>query len=307
MSPTCTVRSPASTSNLGPGFDFLGLALDLDLEVEWLGESNAGRHAFDSLEGTAEEWPREENLLFRAFDAALVHYGREPRTGIFRAGSRIPLCRGLGSSGAAVAAGLLLGAAVAEVEIPDRDQLAKLGLQLEGHPDNSTASLIGGCTLAVPIGRDELRIVRHPLCERLVFGVVWPDSTLATERARSALPREIPFADAVENPRRLALLLEGLRLGDGELIRLGSEDRLHSAYRLPLIPGAAEAIEAAREAGAWTTTISGSGSALIAIADDPRIATEAARAIAKTLLTKNRWVEQRVLGARMEGADVRRS
>jgi len=304
MPPTWTVHAPASTSNLGPGFDFLGLALDLDLEVSWLGFAEGVEHRSERLEGTAAEWPPAGNLFLRAFDAALDLHRAERRPGRFAVTSAIPLCRGLGSSGAAVAAGLLLGSAVAGVGAPDRHALAELGLALEGHPDNSTATLLGGCTLAVPLSPRELRIVSHPLSERLAFSVVWPAATLSTEKARAALPVAVPFADAVENPRRLALLLEGLRLGDADLLRLGGEDRLHVAHRLPLIRGGEAALDAAREAGAWMATISGSGSALIAIHDDQRVAARIADALADALLAENPWVERRVLRARREGARV---
>lgn len=304
MSPTWMVHAPASTSNLGPGFDFLGLALDLDLEVELLGFAEGPGHRFERLDGTSAEWPREENLLFRAFDAAVEFHSGERRAYRFAVASEIPLCRGLGSSGAAVAAGLLLGTAVASGDDPDRHALAELGLVIEGHPDNSTATLLGGCTLAVPVGPRDLCIVSHPLSERLVFSVVWPEATLSTEKAREVLPKVVPFAAAVENPRRLALLLEGLRRGDAELVRLGGEDRLHFAHRLALIPGGAAAIAAAREAGAWMATISGSGSALVAVHDDERIATEVADALADALLQENAWVERRVLRARPDGARI---
>jgi len=109
----------------------------------------------------------------------------------------------------------------------------------------------------------------------LGFAVAWSDATLATERARSVLPASVPFADAVENPRRLAMLLEGLRTGDPELLRIGSADRLHHRHRLALIPGGAEALAAADAAGAWCTAINGSGSSLLAIgpaAEAPRLA-----------------------------------
>jgi len=99
---------------------------------------------------------------------------------------------------------------------------------------------------------------------------------LPTHAARSVLPAEVPFADAVENPRRLALLLEGLRTADPELLALGSQDRLHVRHRLPLIPGGAAALEAARESGAWMSTISGSGSGLVAVGPKERIAAVAA-------------------------------
>lgn len=264
------VRVPCSTSNLGPGFDFLGLALSLELRVRMrAGRAGAG-HELARLSGTAVDWPRgPENLLLRAFDLARERLGAARRRMIFEVDSEIPLARGLGSSGAAIAAGLLLGAHGAPREAGLAELLA-LGLELEGHPDNSSAALAGGCTLAVPRPGGGVVLVRQELSPELGFVLAWPEAQLATRRAREVLPREVSFADAVENPRRLALLLEGLRRADPELLRLGCDDRLHVRYRLPLIPGGEPALRAALDAGAWAATISGSGSALIAITSRDR-------------------------------------
>ncbi len=263
--PTLEVIVPASTSNLGPGFDFLGLALSLPLRVRAAIDSAAKSDAFGALEGTAENWPRSsDNLLLRAFDLARDRSKLDVAPLRFDVHSEIPLARGLGSSGAAVAAGLLLANALAP-HAASLDDLVAWGLELEGHPDNSTAALIGGCTLSVPIDRGRVRVVEQPLSGALGFVLAWPASPLPTSAARGVLPTSVPMSDAIENPRRLALLLEGLRTADPELLRLGSEDRLHVRHRLPMIPGGARAIDAALARGAWLATISGSGSALIAI------------------------------------------
>lgn len=263
--PRLRVRVPCSTSNLGPGFDFMGLALSLELEVELLVRPDHSAHEFDALEGLAADWPREGNSLPAAFDHALRELGVPVPACSFRVRSEIPLARGLGSSGAATAAGLLLAVALAPRAV-DEALLVRWGNALEGHPDNATASLLGGCTLAVPHSRG-VEVIRQAVHPDLVFPVAWPAVRLCTADARSVLPATVSFADAVENPRRLALLLEGLRRADPDLCRLGIEDRLHAAYRLPLVPGAADALVAARDAGAFAATISGSGSGLIAISD----------------------------------------
>jgi homoserine kinase len=270
---------PASTSNLGPGFDFLGLALSLHLEASCVGPSSSGSHELARLEGTAEAWPRDrENSLLRAFDLAASRLGLENRGFRFEARSEIPIARGLGSSGAAVAAGLRLASAISPRQA-SLDELLLWGLEIEGHPDNVCAALLGGCTLSVPVPGHGLRIVRQDVHPDLAFALAWPSQGLPTKAARAALPAQVPFADAAENPRRLALLLEGLRTADPELLARGSEDRLHVPYRLKLIPGAAAALEAARKAGAWLATISGSGSGLVAIGAEDRVDSIAAAMI----------------------------
>ncbi|MCP3914682.1 MAG: homoserine kinase [bacterium] len=265
-----TVHVPCSTSNLGPGFDLLGLALSLHLEIE-AREAPGGEHRIVEATGEALAWPRaQDNLVLRAFDEGRRRLGAEPCGLHVRAHSAIPLMRGLGSSGAAIAAGLLLAQATtggAENEVPR--ELLRAGCDLDGHPDNSTASLLGGCTLALPTA-DGLEVVRQPLDASIGIAVAWPSSRVPTARARAVLPASVAFEDAVENPRRLAVLLEGLRTGNGELLALGAEDRLHVRYRLPLIPGATDALAAARDAGAWLATISGSGSTLLALAPHER-------------------------------------
>lgn len=264
------VRVPCSTSNLGPGFDCLGLALSLFLEVELELHPSGGCTLLGRLEDEAAAWPREQNLLLRAFEVGARALALDAPAGTFHARSQIPLARGLGSSGAAVAAGLLLANALAPHPL-DPSELCRLGCELEGHPDNSTASLLGGCTLGVRAG-ERLAVIRPPLHPSLAFAAAWPAAQVPTRRARAVLPARVSFSDAAENPRRLALLLEGLRRADPELLALGEADRLHVPYRLPLIAGAERALAAARAAGAFLATISGSGSALIAITSAARVA-----------------------------------
>jgi homoserine kinase len=268
------VRVPGSTSNLGPGFDLLGLAFDLWLTVE-VRPRRAGGPRLARLEGEATAWPRgAENLLLRAFDATLTELGGDPERFEFDVASEIPVSRGLGSSGAAVVAGLELACVIAGTTLPEGERLRR-ALELEGHPDNVSPALLGGCVLAVPLPGAAPLVVRQALHPSLAFSVAWPAATLPTQLARSLLPTTVSFADARENPRRLALLLEGLRTADPALLAAGGEDRLHARYRLPHIPGGAEALEAAHAAGAWLATISGSGSALVALSSQdhaPRVA-----------------------------------
>ena len=263
---------PCSTSNLGPGFDCAGLALELFLEVR----ARVAPGAVESrlILGSGEErlWPRgPENLLLSGLRHGLEASGASKEIAFeLEVSSAIPTRRGLGSSGAAIVAGLVLGASAGPRSV-SREELLELALALEGHPDNVTAALFGGCVLSLPVAGERTRVVSQSLHEALRHAVAWPHATLETSFARSLLPRTVALADAIENPRRLALLLEGLRSGERDLLELGSEDRLHVRHRLPHIPGGARALDAAREAGAWLATISGSGSALYAISDEAHV------------------------------------
>jgi homoserine kinase len=257
------VRVSASTSNLGPGFDVLGLAIDLWLELRARRAEDGSGVRSVRRTSLAQDWPDADDLTVRAFELAWSRLGGEGPVEL-EADSRIPVSRGLGSSGAAIAAGLLLAEALAP-RPATREQLLDWALELEGHPDNVTPALFGGCAMTARRPGGAPRVVPVPLDPSLGFAVAWPEATLETAFARSLLPREVPHATAVESARRLALVLEGLRSGDGELLAAGNEDALHVPYRLPHIPGGAPALTAAREAGAYLATVSGSGTALFAV------------------------------------------
>lgn len=274
-----SLRVAGSTSNLGPGFDCLGLCLSLPLTVEV--DPTPGGPTVVVRSGEPVDVAPGEDLLVRAFTEGRALAGAPPLAARFAVRSEIPFGRGFGSSGAAVAAGLVLGVRSAGADPAAlRDPLVAAGLALEGHPDNVVAALFGGCTLGVPLAPDEvagpsrapLAVLELPVHPSIGWAVAWPAAPLPTPLARRALPDHVPFADAVENPRRLALLLRGLATGDPALLALGAVDRLHERYRLPLVPGAEAALAAARHAGAFAATISGAGSGLVALG--PRHARE---------------------------------
>lgn len=208
----------------------------------------------------------ERNLLARALRIGLAARGVRHATGRIVATSDIPVSRGLGSSGAATVAGLTLAAAAAGQAL-DRTAELERALTLEGHPDNAGPALFGGL---IAVARGHGDNVPHalalPLSDALSFAFAAPDVEVTTTRARDALPGTVPHAVATRGLGRLAALLRGLETADPALLALGFEDELHVPYRLPLIPRAQQAIDAARSAGAIAVTISGSGSGLIAVA-----------------------------------------
>jgi homoserine kinase len=233
------VRVPASSANLGPGFDVLAAALALHLEVEVLETGTFAVH-------TELDVPRtRENLVVRAFER--LHPADDFE---FRISSAIPLSGGLGSSAAAVLAGLLAADHLFEL---DADVLA-LATELEGHPDNVAAALRGGFVIC---GEDRIHRFDAPLGLEAVLVV--PAEPVATTEARAVLPATVPLGDAAFNVSAAALLALGLAGGDWELIGAGLHDRLHQPYRARLFPRSAALLERAGEFGALGATISGAG------------------------------------------------
>ena len=261
------VRVPASTANLGPGFDTLGMALTLYNEVELTEEGKGGVELLVEGEGkSALEKAGSQNLALRAAQATLSDLGAHPSRLRIRQTNCIPLRRGLGSSAAACLGGIAAAARLAGVELSIDEILAR-ALPFEGHPDNITPALLGGLTVsAVVEGRIVSARVRVP--KRLKAMVVIPTLEIATKRAREVLPQQVPHQDAVFNVNRLALLLAGLTTDRLELLPAGSEDRLHQPYRASLLPGMESILDEGRRAGAHAVFLSGAGSSLLALVSE---------------------------------------
>jgi homoserine kinase len=260
------VRVPATSANLGPGFDALGLALSLhDDVVARVGEDGV---LIDVAGEGADEVPRDEShLLVRTMQAAFEVLGGQPRGIELSCANRIPHGRGLGSSAAAIVAGILLARALVlggDERLPDRDVLA-LATELEGHPDNVAACLLGGLTIAwTDAGRaDAVRLECAPTIQPIAF--IPPDSS-STHAARKLLPDEISHADAAFNAARAALLVAALT-GTTEALLTATEDRLHQGYRAPAMPQTAELIELLRGKGI-AAVVSGAGPTVLALARD---------------------------------------
>ncbi|HTT30691.1 MAG TPA: homoserine kinase [Solirubrobacteraceae bacterium] len=233
------VRVPASSANLGPGFDVLAAALGLHLELEVVETGT-----FDVVTDLDVSRGRD-NLVVRAFERLHPADGFE-----FRIGSDIPLSGGLGSSAAAVVAGLMAADHLFEL---DADVLA-LAADLEGHPDNVAAALKGGFVVC-----DGAEAHRFEPPMGLEAVLVVPDAAVKTAEARAALPHEVPMRDAVFNVAHASMLLLGLASADWDLISAGLRDRLHQPHRAHLYPRSAELLDRARDLGALGATISGAG------------------------------------------------
>jgi homoserine kinase len=275
------VRVPCSTSNLGSGFDTVGLALDRYLRASF---EPGGSHleverrgTLTTLEGDA----LDRDYTASTFLATLAREGITP-SGVLRLDSEIPVARGLGSSAAARVAGhdLARGA----MGLPsDPTASFRTVMEQEGHGDNAAPCALGGLRAIVP-GDGGPRTLALELSSDVGFAYAAPGAGISTAAARAALPKHVAHEVAVACLGRLTALLRGLALGDAELIRAGMQDELHVPHRLPLIPGAFNAIGAGYDAGAWGVTISGSGSGLIALCspDDAHAVAAAMRDIFST-------------------------
>lgn len=260
-----TVRVPASSANLGPGFDALGLALALYDEVDV--EVTAAGLAIEVTGEGAGTVPRDEDhLVVRALRAAIHTLGRPQPPGLaLRCRNAIPHARGLGSSAAAVVAGVAAGYALAGADL-DATERAGRALQLaaafEGHADNAAASLLGGLVLAWSCGGKfhATRLAPHP---DLVPVLLVPATTSATETTRGLLPQRVPLADAAFNAGRAALAVHALTTRP-DLLLAATADRLHQPYRRPAYPATAALVDALRERGV-AAVVSGAGPAVLVL------------------------------------------
>jgi homoserine kinase len=237
------VRAPASSANLGPGFDCMAAAVGLHLQVE---VEETGTFAVRTELPVSRD---RNNLLVRAFER--LHPVDDVT---FTISSTIPLTGGLGSSAAAIVAGLMAADHMYELDA----DLLTLAVELEGHPDNVAAALLGGIVVYT-----DGRAVRFEAPTGLEALAVVPREAVRTAAARAALPAEVPLEDAVFNVGHAALLTLGLARGDWDLLARGLDDRLHQPARAPLFPRSWELARRARELGALGATISGAGPAVL--------------------------------------------
>lgn len=294
------VRVPATSANLGPGFDALGLALGLYNEVE----ARPAATTTVSIEGAgAGRLPtNEKNVVVRAIRLAYEALGRADEGWTVRCVNRIPSARGLGSSAAAWVGGLAAGNALLGSPL-DRAALLRLAARAEGHPDNVAAAVYGGLTVAGGEG-DGVVALTLPVPSSLVWVVLVPDVTSATSDARAVLPATVPRADAVFNVQRVALLLASLQQGRLDTLGAALDDRLHQPYRRRLFPWMPVVAEAARMAGALGCVLSGAGPSLLAITAAADVGRAVAAAMEKALAQAGMRGSSQTLGVDTEGVTV---
>ena len=263
---TLHVQVPATSANLGSGFDAVGIALNyfneiyfteddkefISVEIEGLGKGEIPETFADNMVGQAME------------RAAAYNGGSLPKGGAVKLVNRIPPGRGMGSSSSAIIGGILIGDALTGSKMSREDMLS-LATEIEGHPDNVAPALLGGLTISIMDGGKTMTNV-VPVGDDLSFITVSPDVEVFTEDARAVLPKEIAYKDAVFNVSRVSFLVSSLVTKQYDRLQYGLQDKLHVPYRIGLIPGGESVLKAAEDAGALGATISGSGSTLIAFA-----------------------------------------
>ena len=260
MARSVTVRAPATSANMGPGFDCLGIALDIwnTVRVD-LGE--AGFEIRGLGKGELPSGP--DNLVAQAFRMACEEAGARAPDARFTCTNAIPLGRGLGSSSAAAVAGIVAANVLLDLGM-DKGAMLALAAQVEGHPDNSAAALYGGCQIVVREGgRFVTSSVRVPERVRAVLFV--PDSPMPTSESRSLLPTRAPMDDVVFNLGRVGLLVNALATDDLDLLRVATQDRLHQPHRQSIFHPMRVILRAAMDAGAFGAFLSGAGSSVLAL------------------------------------------
>ncbi len=254
-------RIPASSANLGPGFDCLGIAWQCYNEIEFI----PGGDGLVII-GCDEKYCNSDNLAYVGYHAAMNWAGqRESGIEIRFGKTDIPVSRGMGSSAALIVGGVAAANTINGLDLSGEELLA-IATSIEGHPDNIAPSLFGGFRVSAMDGIAAVT-TNFPISENLFFTLLIPDFELSTQLARSVLPAQVSRQDAIFNISRTALLIKALGKGDRELMRIALKDKLHQPYRTKLIQGYDIAEAAAKKLNAMGICISGAGSTLLCVSD----------------------------------------
>lgn len=291
---------PATTANLGPGFDCIGAALTLYNTFQF--SSAEGETLQISVTGTDAERVStdESNLVYQAFCKLYSHIQQQPPALKLDIQMEVPLARGLGSSATAIVGGLV-GANLMAGSPLSQTEVMNLAIAIEGHPDNVVPALLGGCRLAAS-GLDGAAVICEiPWHDRFVPVLGIPNFELSTAAARQVLPADYSRADAIFNAAHLGLLVRALGSGEADWLRAALQDRIHQPYRQSLIQGYEAVSQAATQAGAYGFVISGAGPTLLAIAA-PETAPDVAAAMAQAWISEGVQPQVKVLKLDQQGA-----
>jgi homoserine kinase len=265
MSDLVKIKVPATTANLGPGFDILGAALNLYNFIE-LKAAEQDKIIITGPEAGNEISSGPDNLVYRSARRLFQELGTEMPKLEFNVEINIPLSRGLGSSSSAITGGLVAANIFCGNKL-SREALLNIANEIEGHPDNVAPCLYGGIIASLC---ENKQVITRKIVTGLAlsFIVVIPEFQLSTEKARKILPAAVPFADAVFNASRLCFLINGLLSDNPEMLGIALKDKLHEQYRGQLIPGFAQVKQSALENGAVGSVLSGAGPTILAIATE---------------------------------------
>lgn len=258
-----TVQVPATSANLGPGFDVIGAALQLYNRFVFAPATQTqflfhGPYAHGHSLAT-----NQDNLIYHAYALACQQLGVEPKPLAVSVEMNIPPGRGLGSSATAIVAGLLAAEHIHQAHW-SRKQWLDVATAIEGHPDNVAPALLGGCRISMTTA-EGLQTWAIPVPADLYWVVLMPAFELSTAKAREAVPQQFSRADCIHNLAAMAALLTGLYQGDDAALKAGLDDRIHQPYREPLVPGMSDVVAAALAAGALGCVLSGAGPSLLAL------------------------------------------
>lgn len=270
MSNQVTVTVPATTANIGPGFDCIGAALTLYNTLEFSVVNNTEKPLIITVEGLGADAVAtdDRNLVYQAFVKFYHHIHQTPPPVKIHINLGVPLARGLGSSATAIVGGLV-GANILAGKPLNSVEIMEMAIAIEGHPDNVVPALLGGCQLSVATDNNRWQICEIPWHQNIVPVVAIPDFELSTAEARRVLPTDYSRADAIFNTAHLGLLVRGLETGQGDWLRVAMDDKIHQPYRKSLIQGYDAVRQAALDAGAYELAISGAGPTLLALTDPP--------------------------------------
>ncbi|MCT4595171.1 MAG: homoserine kinase [Anaeromicrobium sp.] len=252
------VQVPATTANVGPGFDALGIALDL-YNVFYMEEIDSGL----IIEGVDEEFKNEDNLIYQSMVTTFEEIGYRPKGIRIKVESNIPVSRGLGSSATCIVGGIM-GANALGGSILDKYGILKIATEIEGHPDNVAPCIFGGMVTSI-YDKGEIHYSKIPVKNDYSFCPLIPNFKLSTSEARGVLPEVVDYKKAVFNVGRVALLIGSLVNGEDELLGLACDDVLHQPYRGGLIRDYDNIVNAVKEAGVKGVFLSGAGPTIMTI------------------------------------------
>ena len=299
MSETIKIKVPATTANLGPGFDTLSLALD------WYNEfifrvTKAGLKI--NQQNTSNLPQDSTNLVYKSFCEVFKKLKKTPPGIELDINCHIPQASGLGSSASAVVSGLLAANSMLDNAL-SRDEILSLATKLEGHPDNVAAAIYGGLTISVSYDENVV-VSKFPWPKELLVIVVVPDFELPTRISRELLPSKVTFGDATFNVSRTAFLLSGLLNKNWDGLKIGFQDRLHQPYRKDLVPGMETVLNEGLEKGACGAILSGAGPTLVAFINDKSKAETIGKAMTKKWEDFKVKSDYKVLNVATDGAQT---